>query len=86
MTLPGLAMYFSGQVRSQSALSVMLQCISIAAFASLVWVIIGFSLSFGETSGGIIGSVKHVFFADLTMDSATRWCTRPREHQRWPPR
>lgn len=72
MTLPGLAMYFSGQVRSQSALSVMLQCISIAAFASLVWVIIGFSLSFGETSGGIIGSVKHVFFADLTMDSATR--------------
>lgn len=72
MTLPGLAMYFSGQVRSQSALSVMLQCVSIAAFASLVWLIIGFSLSFGETSGGIIGSVKHVFFADLSMDSSMR--------------
>ncbi len=68
MTLPGLAMYYSGQVRSQSALSMMLQCFSIAALASLVWLIIGFSLSFGETSGGIIGSLKHVFFADISAD------------------
>ena len=71
MTLPGLAMYYSGQVRSQSALSVMLQCLSIAALASLIWLIIGYSLSFGETSGGIIGSLKHVFFADLSADGRT---------------
>ena len=69
MTLPGLAMFYSGQVRSQSALSMMLQCVAIAALASLVWLIIGFSLSFGETSGGIIGSLKHVFFADMSSDS-----------------
>ena len=59
-------MYYSGQVRSQSALSVMLQCLSIAAFASIVWLVIGYSLSFGETAGGIIGNVKHVFFADFS--------------------
>ena len=69
MTLPGLAMYYSGQVRSQSALSMMLSCVAIAALASIVWLIIGFSLSFGETSGGIIGSLKHVFFADMSSDS-----------------
>lgn len=69
MTLPGLAMFYSGQVRSQSALSMMLSCVAIAALASIVWLIIGFSLSFGETSGGIIGSLKHVFFADMSSDS-----------------
>ena len=69
MTLPGLAMYYSGLVRSQSALSMMLGCVAIAALASIVWLIIGFSLSFGETSGGIIGSLKHVFFADMSSDS-----------------
>jgi Amt family ammonium transporter len=62
-------MYYSGQVRSQSALSMMLQCLSIAALASLVWLVIGFSLSFGETSGGVIGSLKYVFFADMSADS-----------------
>ena len=69
MTLPGLAMYYSGLVRSQSALSMMLSCVTIAAFASIVWLIIGYSLSFGETSGGIIGSVKHVFFLDFNGES-----------------
>ena len=71
MTLPGLAMYYSGQVRSQSALSMMLQCFSIAALASLIWLVIGFSLSFGDTSGGIIGSLKHVFFADISAGGRT---------------
>ncbi len=69
MTLPGLAMYYSGLVRSQSALSMMLSCVSIAAFASIVWLFIGYSLSFGETSGGIIGSLKHIFFANIDKDS-----------------
>ena len=68
MTLPGLAMYYSGQVRSQSALSMMLQCVSIAALASLIWLVIGYSLSFGESSGGIIGNLKHFFFADISGD------------------
>ncbi len=69
MTLPGLAMYYSGLVRSQSALSMVLNSVAIAAFASIIWLFIGYSLSFGDTTGGIIGSVEHIFFAGIDRDS-----------------
>ena len=68
-TLPGLAMYFSGQVRHQSALSMFMHCMAIAAFASIIWFFIGYSLSFGDTAIGVIGNLQHVFFAGIDKDS-----------------
>ena len=41
MTLPGLAMFYAGLVRSKSALSVMMQCVSITALASVLWMVLG---------------------------------------------
>lgn len=47
MTLPGLAMYYAGLVRPQAVLSVVMQCFVIACLASLLWLIVGYSLAFG---------------------------------------
>ncbi len=57
MTLPGLALFYSGLVRNRNVLSVMMQCFAIACAASLVWVIAGYTLTFGDGAllGGLTG-------------------------------
>ena len=69
MTLPGLALFYGGLVRSRSVLSVMMQCFAIAAAASLLWLIIGYSLSFGSDLGGVLGGVGKVFFTGGVADA-----------------
>jgi len=46
MTLPGLALFYAGLVRSKNVLSVMMHCVAIACLASLLWLFGGYSLSF----------------------------------------
>ena len=41
MTLPGLALFYGGLVRSKNVLSVLMQCISVACLASVLWLVIG---------------------------------------------
>lgn len=48
MTLPGLALFYAGLVQAKNILSVLMQCIAIACFASVFWVICGYSIAFGE--------------------------------------
>ena len=52
-------------VRSRSALSVIMQCVSITALASVLWLVLGYTLSFGDSQGGIIGGLGKVFFAGV---------------------
>ena len=68
MTLPGLAMFYAGLVRSKSVLSVMMHCFSIAALVSILWLVVGYSLSFGDSLGGIVGGFNRVFFAGMAAD------------------
>jgi len=56
MTLPGLALFYGGLVRSKNFLSVLIQCGAVAAMASILWVIVGYTLAFGDVSNGIIGA------------------------------
>ena len=65
MTLPGLAMFYAGLVRAKSALSVIMQCVAITALASVLWMVLGYTLSFGDTQGGMIGGLGKAFFAGL---------------------
>ena len=61
MTLPGLALFYAGLVRRRNALSVLMQCfaIAIASVMSVLWVVCGYSLAFGESSmGGLVGSLS----------------------------
>jgi Amt family ammonium transporter len=48
MTLPGLALFYGGLVRAKNALSVLMQCFSIACAVTVVWVVVGYSIAFGE--------------------------------------
>src|SRR5262245_11534180 len=50
MTLPGLALFYAGLVRSKNALSVMMHCVAIACLASVVWLLGGYSLAFSGTA------------------------------------
>ena len=69
MTLPGLAMFYAGLVRSQAVLSVIMQCFAITCLASLLWLVLGYSLAFADSVGGIIGGLGKVFFAGVTPDA-----------------
>ena len=70
MTLPGLALFYGGLVRSQNILSVLMQCFAICCIVSVVWVIYGYSLAF-TGSGSIIGGTDAFFLSNLTRDSAS---------------
>ena len=56
MTLPGLGLFYGGLVRAKNFLSVLLQVAAVPAIASLLWIVIGYTLAFGGTSGGWIGT------------------------------
>ena len=51
MTLPGLALFYAGLVRSKNVLSVLMQCFSIACLMSILWLIGGYGLAFGDGGG-----------------------------------
>lgn len=48
MTLPGLALFYGGLVRSKNVLSILLQCFAIAGVTTVLWFTVGYSLAFGE--------------------------------------
>ena len=68
MTLPGLALFYGGLVRAKNFLSVLVQCGAIAAIASVIWIVIGYSLAFSVNGNGFIGSLENVMFNGL-LDS-----------------
>lgn len=55
MTLPGLALFYGGLVRARNFLSVTLQVAAVASVAAVLWIVVGYTLAFGETTGGWIG-------------------------------
>jgi Amt family ammonium transporter len=70
MTLPGLALFYGGLVRTKNVLSVLMQCFSIASVVTVLWVAVGYSLVFtpAATPGlnAVIGGVGKSFFAGVT--------------------
>ena len=50
MTIPGLALFYGGLVRSKNVLSVLMQCFALTALITILWVFFGYSLAF-ETTG-----------------------------------
>lgn len=55
MTLPGLALFYGGLVRTKNALSVLMQCFAICCLMSLLWVVAGYGLAFGD--GGSLNQI-----------------------------
>lgn len=71
MTIPGLALFYAGLVRSKNVLSVLMQCFAITCLASLIWFAYGYNLAFGD--GGSmnqwIGSFGDLFMSNVGRDS-----------------
>jgi len=68
MTLPGLAMFYGGLVRSKNVLSILMQCFAIAGISSILWFAFGYSLAFSE-GNAFIGSFDKAFMAGIGKDS-----------------
>jgi len=68
MTLPGLALFYGGLVRTKNVLSVLMQCFSIAGIASVAWLILGYSLAFGE-GNAFIGDFSKVMMAGIGRET-----------------
>jgi Amt family ammonium transporter len=68
MTLPGLALFYGGLVRTKNVLSVLMQCFSIAGVASLIWFIFGYSLAFGEGNAWV-GDLSMFMMAGIDRET-----------------
>ncbi len=68
MTIPGLALFYGGLVRSKNMLSVLMQTFMIFAVIVVLWSIYGYSLAF-SASGPFIGSLDKLFLKGITPDS-----------------
>jgi len=60
MTLPGLALFYGGLVRSKNVLSVLMQCFAITCLVSLLWFVAGYGLAFGDggSANAVLGASK----------------------------
>ena len=70
MTIPGLALFYGGLVRSKNMLSVLMQVFVVFALIIVLWSIYGYSLAFTE-GNSFIGSFDRLFLKGLTGDSVT---------------
>ena len=80
MTLPGLALFYGGLVRGRNVLSVFMHCFAIACLMSLLWVICGYSIAFGETGGvwgGVWGGLSKAFMLGVGPGSLTGTLPEP---------
>ena len=65
MTLPGLILFYGGLLRAKNVLSVMVQCGAIAAVASLLWIVCGYTMAFGAVTSGWLGAGNAWMLIDL---------------------
>ncbi len=68
MTLPGLALFYGGLVRTKNVLSILMQCLISAGLIGVFWILVGYSLAFGD-GNSIIGDLSKVGLAGITVDT-----------------
>ena len=67
MTIPGLSLFYGGLVRSKNVLSVLMQCFTITCIASILWLMVGYSLAFsdGGSANAFIGGLSNFMLANI---------------------
>jgi len=63
---PGVAFFYGGMVRAQHVLSMLMQNLVVMAIVSVVWVLVGFSLAFGQ-GNGLVGDLSHVGLTAMNL-------------------
>lgn len=79
MTIPGLALFYAGMVRSKNVLSVMMQCFAVTSLVTVLWMLYGYSLAFDVTGmekgvtnvNSFIGGLGKAFLSGVTVESLT---------------
>ena len=67
MMTPGVSFFYGGMVRKKNVISTILQSIIAMGVISLIWVVFGFSLAFGDNIGGVIGNPA-TYFCKMLVD------------------
>jgi Amt family ammonium transporter len=67
---PGLALFYGGMVRSKNVLGTVMQSFILLGLVSVLWAVLGYSLSFGRDIGGVIGGLDFAFLNGVGMDAA----------------
>ncbi len=68
MTVPGLALFYGGLVRSKNVLSVLMQVMTVFSMILVLWVVYGYSLAF-DSGNAVIGNFHKLFLHGVTKDT-----------------
>ena len=77
MTLPGLALFYGGLVRSRNVLSVFMHCYAIACLMSVLWLAAGYSIAFGGAESGLWGGLGNAFLSGIDAETIRTDTTPP---------
>jgi len=71
MTIPGLSLFYAGLVRTKNVLSVLMQCFTITCLMSVLWMVIGYSLAFGDggSMNAFIGGTSNFMLAAIGQET-----------------
>src|SRR5262245_49619820 len=66
---PGLALFYGGMVRRKNVLATLMHSFSAIPLVTLQWVLVGYTLAFGPSKGGIIGGLDFVGLSGLALEA-----------------
>ncbi|MEJ2688315.1 MAG: ammonium transporter [Gammaproteobacteria bacterium] len=69
MTIPGLALFYGGMVRSKNVLSMLMQCFAITCLVTILWALFGYSIAFGDGGNGFWGGLGKAFLDGVGVGS-----------------
>jgi len=78
---PGLALFYGGMVRRKNTLSTIMMSFAILALVGILWVVYGYSLSFGPDKGGIIGGLDWFGLMNVGQSPSSTYATKRKEEK-----
>jgi Amt family ammonium transporter len=67
MTIPGLALFYAGMVRKKNVLAMMMQCFAACSLVTILWMVVGYSLAFGD-GNAVIGTFSRILLSGIGWD------------------
>jgi Amt family ammonium transporter len=74
---PGLALFYGGMVQRKNVLSTFMHCFFALGIVTVQWAVVGYSLAFGKTHGGLIGGFEYLFMNGVGMEAKDASSTVP---------
>jgi len=71
MTIPGLSLFYGGLVRTKNVLSILMQCFAITIMVSILWLLVGYSIAFGDSESAFWGGLGKALFNGVVVGSVS---------------